>query len=291
VSAEHKELGFLNLGPHGFHRLAYTQWGTDAAKRTVVCVHGLTRNGRDFDFLAADLAQSPGSDYRVACPDLPGRGHSHWLGDPADYSLAVYMSDMAAMIARLGVEQVDWVGTSLGGLIGMSLAAQPNSPIRSLVINDIGPFVPVEALKRIGEYVGHSEEFATYDSLKTYLMNVHSTFGPLSDEHWDHLCHHSGHKNEDGTWRLHYDPAIAIAFRQSAALNVDLWPLWEQVTCPVLILRGEESDVLTQDTAHQMLERGPAAELIEFPATGHAPSLMEDGQIEAVRTWLDSVSR
>ena len=291
MSVQHKELGFLSLGPHGFHRVAYTLWGEAAAKRSVLCVHGLTRNSRDFDFLAADLAQDPDSDFRVACPDLPGRGHSHWLSDPADYALPQYMSDMTAMIARLGVEQVDWVGTSLGGLIGISLAALPNSPIRSLVINDIGPFVPNEALKRIGQYVGHSEEFASYESLKTYLMNVHATFGPISDEHWDHLCRHSGHQNADGSWRLHYDPAIAVAFRQAANQDIDLWPLWEQVTCPVLILRGEESDILTRDTAYQMLERGPAAELIEFPSTGHAPSLMEEAQIEAIKSWLRTVSR
>ncbi len=220
-----------------------------------------------------------------------GRGHSHWLSDPADYTLPVYMSDMAAMIARLGVEQVDWIGTSLGGLIGMTLAAQPNSPIRSLVINDIGPFVPSKALKRIGEYVGHDENFNDYASLKSYLMNVHSGFGKLSDEHWEQLCRHSGHQNEDGSWRLHYDASIATGFRNASAVNIDLWALWEQITCPVLILRGEQSDILTRDTAHQMLERGPAAELIEFPATGHAPALMEDTQIEAVRSWLTSVER
>lgn len=289
MTTQHKELGFLSLGPHGFHRIAYTQWGDGHRKRVVICVHGLTRNGRDYDYLAADLAQEPDGEFRVACPDLPGRGHSHWLGDPADYALPVYMSDMTALIARLGVEQVDWVGTSLGGLIGVSLAAQPNTPIRSLVINDIGPFVPKKALKRIGEYVGHDEKFSDYDAMKTYLMNVHATFGNLSDDHWEHLCRHSGHQNEDGTWQLHYDPSIAVAFRKLSLLNIDLWPLWEQITCPVLILRGENSDILTRDTAHQMLERGPAAELIEFPSTGHAPALLVDDQIDAVRSWLTSV--
>ena len=290
MNIQPKETGFLGLGPHGFHRVAYTLWGENAAKRNVVCVHGLTRNGRDFDYLAADLAQMPGDEFRVACPDLPGRGHSHWLNDPSDYALPVYMSDMTAMIARLGAQQVDWVGTSLGGLIGMSLAAQPNTPVRSLVINDIGPFVPTKALKRIGEYVGHDEKFSDYDSLKTYLMNVHTTFGALSDENWDHLCRHSGHHNEDGSWQLHYDPSLAIGFRKVAALNIDLWTLWEQITCPVLILRGEDSDILTRDTAHQMLERGPAAELIEFPGVGHAPALMDETQIDAVRNWLISVA-
>ncbi len=282
----HKESGFLSLGPHGFHRIAFTQWGDGHSKRVAVCVHGLTRNGRDFDDLATDLSQESTNGFKVACPDLPGRGHSHWLSDPADYTLPVYMSDMTALIARLGAEQVDWIGTSLGGLIGMTLAAQPNSPIRSLVLNDIGPFVPSKALKRIGEYVGHEDKFNDYDSLKNYLMNVHAGFGDLPDENWEHLCRHSGRRNEDGSWRLHYDPSIAISFRNASAADIDLWSMWEQITCPVLILRGEDSDVLTRDTAHQMLERGPAAELIEFPAIGHAPALMEEAQIDAVRSWL-----
>lgn len=286
---QHKDLGFLSLGPHGFHRVAYTQWGNGHNKKVVVCVHGLTRNGRDFDYLAIDLTQEPESEFKVACPDLPGRGHSHWLSDPADYALPVYMSDMTALIARLGVEQVDWVGTSLGGLIGMTLAAQPNTPIRSLVINDIGPFVPAQALKRIGEYVGHNEKFDDYNSLKTYLMNVHASFGNLSDAQWDHLCRNSGHQNEDGSWQLNYDPSIATGFRNAAAMDIDLWSLWEQITCPVLILRGENSDILTRDTAYQMLERGPAAQLIEFPATGHAPSLLQEDQINAIKSWLIAV--
>lgn len=290
VTVEHKEKGFLSLGPHGFHRIAYTQWGNGHSKRVVVCVHGLTRSGRDFDALATELSADEDAGYRIACPDLAGRGHSHWLSDPADYQLPVYMSDMTAMIARLGVEQVDWVGTSLGGLIGMSLAAQPNSPIRSLVMNDVGPLVPSSALQRIGDYVGHKEKFADYASLKNYLMNVHASFGDLTDEQWEHLCTHSGRKNEDGSWSLHYDPSIALNFRAAAAVDIDLWPLWEQITCPVLVLRGEDSDLLTRDVAHQMLERGPAAELIEFPGCGHAPALMDKDQIRAISSWLKALN-
>jgi len=279
---EPKESGFLSLGPLGFHRIAYTQWGNDHNKRVVICVHGATRNGRDFDQLAQDLSY----DFRVACPDLAGRGHSHWLVNPGDYSLPVYIADMAAMIARMGVEQVDWVGTSLGGLIGMVLAAQPNSPINSLVINDIGPFVPHAALKPIADYIGRDEPFDGIDSLKTYLMNIHAPFGDLTDQQWDHLTRHSGHRNEDGTWRLHYDPAIAENFKKSASEDIDLWQVWEGIRCPVLILRGEKSDVLPRAVAEEMLERGPAADLVEFPDVGHAPALMDEYQVDAVRHWL-----
>ena len=279
---EHKESGFLSLGPHGFHRIAYTQWGNADNKRVVICVHGATRNGRDFDQLGQDLRY----DFRVACPDLAGRGHSHWLIDPGDYALPVYMTDMAAMISHMGVERVDWIGTSLGGLIGMVLAAQPNSPICSLVINDIGPFVPHQALKPIADYIGRKEPFDDFDGLKTYLMNVHASFGELRDQQWDHLARHSGRHNEDGTWALHYDPAIAENFRKSASEDIDLWQVWEGISCPVLILRGENSDVLPRAVAEEMLERGPAADLVEFPNVGHAPALMDEFQVDAVRHWL-----
>ncbi len=279
---EHKESGFLGLGPHGFHRIAYTQWGNGHNNRVVVCVHGVTRNGRDFDYLARDLCD----DYRVACPDLAGRGHSHWLIDPDDYTLPVYIADMAAMIARLGVERVDWVGTSLGGLIGMALAAQPNSPINSLVINDIGPFVPCQALKPIADYISREQPFDDFDGLKKYLMEVHATFGKLTDQQWDHLARHSGRRNEDGSWRLHYDPAIAVNFRKSAAEDIDLWQLWQEIDCPVLILRGEDSRILPRPVAEEMIERGPAADLVEFPGVGHAPALMDEIQIDTIRHWL-----
>ncbi|NQV47994.1 MAG: alpha/beta hydrolase [Rhodospirillaceae bacterium] len=282
MNIQHKEAGFLSLGPKGFHRIAYTQWGNGDSKRVVVCVHGLTRNGRDFDDLAEDLT----SDFRVACPDLPGRGHSHWLSDPQDYVMPVYMADMAALIAHLGVEQVDWIGTSLGGLIGMMLAAQPNSPIRSLVINDVGPVIPRKAIKRIASYAGHKEPFSDFASLKTHLMNVGATFGPMTDEQWDRLCRHSARQNDDGSWRMHYDPAISIPFRKLRFKRFNLWPVWEAITCPVLILRGELSDVLPRDIAEKMLTRGPSADLVEIPGVGHAPALMDKIQIKTVGNWL-----
>jgi len=279
---EHNEQGFLSLGPHGFHRIYYTHWGDVHNRDAVICVHGLTRNCRDFDSLAADLA----SDFRIACPDLPGRGFSHWLNEPNDYGMAVYMNDMSTLISRLGVDHVHWVGTSLGGLIGMLLAAQPNSPIHSLVVNDIGPFVPSTALQRIGEYVGRRDKFTDFDSLKSYLMNVHADFGNLSDEQWTHLASCSGREEENGNWRLHYDPDIAIPFNQAKDQDVDLWDIWDAVNCPVLVVRGEQSDVLPRETANEMLKRGPVTDLIEFPNTGHAPALMDENQVDAIRSWL-----
>jgi pimeloyl-ACP methyl ester carboxylesterase len=277
------EKSFLSLGSHGFHRLAYAEWGPAAGNRVVVCLHGMTRTGRDFDFVAAALEDV----WRVACPDLPGRGRSHWLTTAAEYAPPVYMADMAALIARVAVDAVDWIGTSLGGLIGMMLAAQPNTPIRKLVLNDVGAFVPKGALLRISEYVGTDPTFRSVEVLEAYLREIHAPFGPLSDEQWRHLARHSGRFDEsDGLWRLHYDPKLGTPLKEGQINDVDLWALWERIECPVLILRGAESDILLKETAEEMLTRGPVAELIEFPEIGHAPALMDPAQIGVVRTWL-----
>ena len=270
-------------GLYGFHKIAYVEWGAPDNERVCVCVHGLTRNGRDFDALAAALHDS----YRLACPDLPGRGRSHWLPVPTEYRPPVYLNDMAALIARLDVDEVDWVGTSLGGLLGMTLAAQPNSPIRKLVLNDVGAFLAKGALQRIAGYVGTDPLFADLEALEAYLRDIHKPFGPLTDAQWRHLAQHSARPDPAGAGlRLHYDPGLAAAFKEGFDQDVELWALWDMISCPVLILRGEESDILAKDTAEEMLTRGPQAELIEFAGVGHAPMLMEPGQIEAVRGWL-----
>jgi pimeloyl-ACP methyl ester carboxylesterase len=270
----------LALGPHGFHRVAYTDWG---AGPPVLCVHGLTRNGRDFDRLAAALARSR----RVVCPDVVGRGRSDRLAQPEDYGYPLYLSDMTALIARLGVTEVDWIGTSMGGLIGMMLAAQPNTPIRRLVLNDVGPLVPAAALRRLATYVGEDPRFETLAELEAYLRKVHAPFGPLSDADWAHLAAHGHRALEDGGFGLAYDPAIARALN-GALFDVDLWSIWEQVRHPVLVLRGADSDLLLPETAAQMTRRGPGATLIEFPGVGHAPALTAPEQIAAIREWLDS---
>lgn len=270
------------LGPHGFHRVAYHEWGDPGNPRVVVCAHGLTRNGRDFDALAAALADR----YRVACPDLPGRGLSEWLPRPGDYTYPVYLGDMVALFARLGGETVDWVGTSMGGLVGMMLAAQPGTPIRRLVLNDVGPFLPKAALERIGEYVGADPRFADFGALEGYLRRVHAPFGPLTGEQWRRLAKHSARPLPDGTLALHYDPAIGEAFRAAPPQDVDLWAVWDAVRCPVLVLRGAESDVLPRETAEEMGRRGPRGRLVELPGVGHAPALLEPGQLETVCSWL-----
>lgn len=277
------EKSLLSLSSHGFHRLAYTEWGAPDNGRVVVCVHGLTRTGRDFDALAEAIEDG----FRVACPDLPGRGRSHWLTSPADYAPALYLADLAALIARLGCDEVDFIGTSLGGLLGMMLASQPNTPIRRLVLNDVGAFVPRSALQRVSGYVGNNPSFRSLDAVEAYLREVHAPFGALSDAQWRHLARHSARLDAaDGIWRLHYDPKLAAPLKEAEPSDVDLWALWERVTAPVLVLRGAESDILLLETAEEMLTRGPATELIEFPGVGHAPALMDPQQIAAVRDFL-----
>jgi pimeloyl-ACP methyl ester carboxylesterase len=269
------------LGPHGFHRVAYTEWGRPAEGRVVICVHGLTRNGRDFDLLAQALIP----ERRVLCPDVVGRGHSDWLAHKEEYGYPLYLSDMTALIARSGVEQVDWVGTSMGGLIGMMLAAQPYSPIRRLVVNDVGPFLPRASLERIAQYVGKAPVFADVDALERYLRIVSAPFGPLTDDQWRHLAMHSTRRYDDGTVTMSYDPAIADAF-SGELQDVVLWPVWDAISCPTLLLRGRQSDLLLAETAQEMTQRGPRARLVEFEGIGHAPMLMVDDQIAVVREFL-----
>jgi pimeloyl-ACP methyl ester carboxylesterase len=274
----------LGLGPHGFHRIAYTRWGDGA--RTLVCVHGLTRNGRDFDRLAAALSER----WQVVCPDVPGRGRSDWL-PPSDYSYPQYLADMTALIARVGAMEVDWLGTSMGGLIGMMLAAQPNTPIRRLVLNDIGPFIPKAGLARIAEYVGKDPRFATVDELEAYLRQVHAPFGPLSDQDWRHMALQGYRRLEGGGFGLAYDPAVGPAFLAGGIeKDVDLWSVWDAVRCPVLVLRGADSDILLAETAAEMERRGPKARVVEFPGVGHAPALMNESSIAVVRDWLSSTA-
>lgn len=270
------------LGRDGFHRMAYTAWGDGEAARNVVCVHGLTRNGRDFDALAAALSET----CRVVCPDVVGRGRSDWLRDPGQYQTPQYVADMACLIARMDAGWVDWVGTSMGGLIGMALAAQRGTPIRRLVLNDVGPFLEKAALERIGEYVGKAPRFADVGELERYLRTVHAPFGPLSDEQWRHLATHSARPDGDGV-ALAYDPGIAVPFAPAEGLSdVDLWSVWDAIRCPVLVLRGERSDLLSKETAAEMAARGPRARVVEIAGCGHAPALMDKDQIAIVGDWL-----
>ena len=272
----------LGMGSQAFHRLAYVAWGAPECPRVLVCVHGLTRNGRDFDFLAAALEDR----YRIACPDVVGRGASAWTASAKDYAVPQYLADATALLARLGVETVDWLGTSMGGMMGMFAAATPGSPVRRLILNDIGPFIPKAALERIATYVGADPHFADLDAVEQYLRKVHAPFGNLSDAQWRHMAVHGARPLDGGGFGLAYDPAIANAFQGDATTDVDLWAIWDRIKCPVLVLRGAESDLLLRETAEEMTRRGPKARLIEFAGCGHAPALMAPEQIAAVRDWL-----
>lgn len=272
------------LGPHGFHRVHYVEWGEHDNPRVVICVHGLTRNGRDFDTLARRLE----SHYRVICPDVVGRGQSDWLEYPEDYGYPLYLSDMSALIARCAVQSVDWVGTSMGGLIGAMLAAQRGTPIRRLIVNDVGPFVPKAALMRIAAYVGSDPRFPDLHAVDRYLRTVFAPFGRLTDEQWAHLAVHSARKISDTEYGLAYDPRIAHAFKQVTS-DIDLWPLWKTIGIPILVTRGKESDLLLSDTAQKMIETAPnGSRLVEFEGIGHAPTFMSDDQIAVVEAFLES---
>jgi pimeloyl-ACP methyl ester carboxylesterase len=271
------------IGPHGFHRLAYIEWpGPSRDAPVLLCVHGLTRNSRDFDVLAQTLS----AHYRVVCPDMPGRGKSEWLGVAADYGYPLYLADITALLARLDAERIDWVGTSMGGLIGMLFAALPNAPIGKLVTNDVGALVPKAGIERIAAYVGLDPGFGDLAAFEAVLRRVHAPFGPLSDAQWRHLATHSSRRKPDGSIGFNYDPKIAEAFRQGPIDDVALWASWDAVTCPVLVLRGAQSDMLLASDAAAMTQRGPRAKLVEFAGIGHAPALMAEDQIAAIRDFL-----
>ena len=270
-----------SLAPHGFHRVAYYEWGEPGNPRVVICVHGVGRNGRDFDVLGEALATS----HRVLAIDMPGRGESEWLANPADYVFTTYLTTLVALIARSGVEAVDWVGTSMGGLLGIVAAAQPKSPVARLVVNDVGPVIEPAALDRIRTYFGMNPDFATYAEIAQYVRTVSAPFGPHSDAQWDHIVRTNVREDADGRWRIGYDPGIAVPFRATAA-PPDLWPTWDSIRCPTLVLRGAESDLLSTATAKAMAERGPKPSFVEFAGVGHAPTLMSVGQIDPVLTFL-----
>jgi len=277
-----KTNSFNGLSAVGFHKITYYEWGAADAP-VVLCVHGLTRNGRDFDALAEALAAK---GKRVISPDIVGRGQSDWLANPALYGYPQYCADMAALIARLGVTTLDWVGTSMGGLIGMTLAAQAHTPIRKLVMNDVGPFIPKASLERLAVYVGTDPHFATLQELENYLRKIHSTFGDLTDADWQHMAQHSHRILPDGQFALAYDPNIAMAFKGMQVQDVNLWPFYDMVKAQTLVIHGAQSDLLLPETAAEMTQRGPKATLVEIPNAGHAPALLDAQQISIISNFL-----
>jgi pimeloyl-ACP methyl ester carboxylesterase len=274
------------LGAAGLHRMAYWQWGDAANPRVLVCAHGLGRQGRDFDVLAAALADT----YRVVCPDVVGRGRSDWLADPKGYQIPAYVADMVTLLARLDAQTVHWVGTSMGGLIGLGLASLPRSPIERLVLNDVGPAIQIEAIRRIGAYIGAPLHWRSEDEAADYLLGISAGFGPHTREQWMALTRPMLEPDGDG-FKLHYDPAIALAIRAvtpeiAAAGEALTWAAYDAIRCPTLLLRGAQSDLLLHETALAMTQRGPKARLREFAGVGHAPTLVSPDQVAVVREFL-----
>jgi pimeloyl-ACP methyl ester carboxylesterase len=287
-------LSFVHcLTGRGLHRMAYWEWGDAANPRVVVCAHGLSRQGRDFDTLAQDLAR----DFRVICPDVVGRGRSDRLADPMAYAIPTYVADMVTLLARLDVPSIDWVGTSMGGLIGLGLASLPGAQaplVKRLVLNDVGPTIEPEALRRIGGYLGQPARWPTLEAAADAMWAVSTGFGPHSREQWLALTRPQLTAVDDDQgpgFVPHYDPAIAVPFRAitpelAAAGQAMLWYSYDQLRCPTLLLRGAESDLLSPATALAMTQRGPRARLHEFAGVGHAPMLVQPEQRAVVRDFL-----
>ncbi|HET8747997.1 MAG TPA: alpha/beta hydrolase [Ramlibacter sp.] len=283
----------------GSHRMAYWLWGAPEAKHAIVCVHGLSRQGRDFDVLAqALLARSP-QPLRIVCPDVAGRGRSDWLADPQGYAIPQYTADMLQLLAQLHgaapLETLDWVGTSMGGLIGLALCGTPKLPlpvpVRRLVLNDVGPVIEWTALQRIGTYLGNTGRFESVQQAADAMWQISRSFGPHTPEQWLALSQAMVRPLPDGGFTLHYDPAIAVPFRtvtEAAAQQgqAALWQLFDAVRAQTLLLRGAESDLLSRETALEMTRRGPRPRLLEFQGVGHAPTLVAHNQVEAVAAFL-----
>lgn len=292
----------------GGHRMAYWQWGRPDSSHVVLCVHGLTRQGRDFDTLAQALskeaehsAQNPGG-IRVICPDVIGRGASDWLKDPMGYQVPAYAADMLALLAQVHAQSpittLDWVGTSMGGLIGMVVCGQPDlpipTPVRRLVLNDVGPAIEWKAIVRIGAYLGQSGQFATVQEAADAMWAISQSFGPHTPEQWLALSRPMVKQSSpaaDSPWRMHYDPAIAGPFKlmtdESARQDETmLWQLYDNIKAETLLIRGAHSDLLSAETAHAMTGRGPHARLLEFEEVGHAPTLIAQDQVDAVASFL-----
>jgi pimeloyl-ACP methyl ester carboxylesterase len=272
-----RELDIPYLLEGSFYRMACTAWG-DPHAQPVICVHGLTRQGRDFDALAQDLAQ----DFYVLCPDLPGRGRSEWLPAPALYQPPSYVQALSHLLTFVE-RPVYWVGTSLGGICGMLIAAARGQPIQRMVLNDIGPFLPRAALARIAAYIGEVPDFATAAALEAYLRRVHAPFGALSDAQWSELARHSTRLLPDGRPALHYDPALTLPMRQAEPVDIDLWPVWEHIGIPLLALRGESSDLLLPETLSRMAAKAQTHVVAD---AGHAPALMDAPTISLIRAFL-----
>jgi len=275
------------LDTRGLHRMAYWEWGDAANPRVLVCVHGLSRQGRDFDVLARAMC----GEYRVVCPDVVGRGESDALADPMGYQLPAYVADMITLLARLDATTLHWVGTSMGGLIGLALASMKESPVSRLVLNDVGPAIRYEAIERIATYLGAPLRWNTLEEAADYLWSISQGFGPHTRDEWLALTRPMLKPDGAGGFKPHYDANIALPFKaltreMVAGGEAMTWHAYDAIRCPTLVLRGADSDLLTHETAQSMTQRGPKARLREFAGVGHAPTLGTTEQVQAVREFL-----
>ncbi len=275
----------LTLTQEGLQKMAYVEWGENDNPNVIFCIHGLTRNGRDFDFLAKSLQ----STHRIICPDLLGCGASGYL-ESASYTFAQYMNDMMTLMGRIGSEQIHWVGTSLGGILGMMLAAQPNSPIKSLVLNDVGMIVPSMALKKQEIYARNDNVFQSLHEAKSYFQTVMAPSSIADPLLWEHITHYGIKRDDEGNFRLAHDPAIGARLSETMGNALHLESYWKSIKCPVLIIRGEDSDFLPAEVVTKMLYLQPRATVVTIPDCGHAPSLMTPDQIGIVNKWMASIS-
>ncbi len=268
----------------GLHQLAYTDWGEIDNPNVLICSHGLTRNKHDFDALAKKLS----SKRRVICFDLPGRGESDWLTNKMAYDYHQYTVDALMIIARSGAKKVDWLGTSMGGLLGMALASLKQSPIQKLILNDVGPFIPKAALMRIADYVGKQPSFDTEAELEAYIRAVYAGFGELTDKQWKHILRYGQRTLDNGQLTLNYDPDISQVFTNKPLADINLWPVWNNIQQQTLVIHGENSDLLETATAKEMTESNVHSELLEIANTAHSPALMNTKDIHLIEAWLDN---
>lgn len=279
----YREGRFTTDNPEGTHEIVYSDWGNENDP-IIIGVHGLTGNGSDFDYLAPTLVAD---GYRVIAVDLPGRGRSNFLPNPMDYNYHQYTQDLYALLNHLGTSEVDWIGISLGGLLGIKIAGAENSPIKRLIINDVGPTVPKEALDFIHMVISQTYTFESIDALEKRMRETRGlSWGPVTDEQWAHMAKHNARELPDGQYTYAYDPAIAKVFETEPVGDTDLWPLWDDIKCPVLLLQGAQSLILPSGLIEDMKTRGPKFDLHVFKDCGHVPSLMAPEQIEVIREWL-----
>ncbi|MFZ6674416.1 alpha/beta fold hydrolase [Undibacterium sp. Xuan67W] len=275
------------LSPAGLHRVSYKEWGDPRNSRVLLCVHGVTRVADDFDALAEAMSDT----YRVVCPDIVGRGQSDWLRNPQFYQIPQYVSDMVTLLARLDADVIDWFGTSMGGLIGMGMAALPDNPIRKLLLNDVGPVLNPAAIARIADYIGQDMRFASFDEGAAYIRLVSASFGPHTEAQWHKLATDVLRQNKEGQWIRHYDLNLSIPIKATTpemalAGQAMLWVTYDAIQCQTLVVRGAESDLLSAETAAEMQQRGPRAKVVELAGVGHAPTFVQPEQIAIAREFL-----